>query len=70
MRAIYFYPNSELKIKIVVIKKVAKKRKSIDLMPTMQKTLLSKILKVHRIRFGDNHNHVKLIIQKSVLLLN
>ena len=42
MPAIYFYPNSELKIKIV-IKKVAKKRKSTDLMPTMQKTLLSKI---------------------------
>ena len=43
MPAIYFYPNSELKIKIAIIKKVAKKRKSIDLMPAMQKTLLSKI---------------------------
>ena len=39
-------------------------------MPTKPKTLLSKISKEQRIRFGNNHNHVMLIIQKSVLFLN
>ena len=34
-------------------------------MPTKPKTLLSKISKEHR--FGNNHNHVMLIIQKSFL---
>ena len=49
---------------------MAKKKKIIDLMTTKLKTLLSKISKEHRIRFGNNHNHVILIIQKSGLLLN
>ena len=34
-------------------------------MPTKPKTLLSKKSKEHR--FGNNYNHVMLIIQKSVL---
>ena len=38
-------------------------------MPTEPKALLSKISKEHKIRFGNNHNHAMLIIQKSVLLL-
>ena len=39
-------------------------------MPTKIKAFLSKISKEHGIRFGNNHNHEMLIIQKSVLLLN
>ena len=39
-------------------------------MPIKIKALLSKISKEHGIRFGNNHNHEMLIIQKSVLLLN
>ena len=39
-------------------------------MPTKSKALLSKISKEHKIRFGNNHNHVMLIIEKSILLLN
>ena len=38
-------------------------------MPTKPKTLLSKISKEQNIRFGNNHNHVMLIIHKSVLLI-
>ena len=48
---------------------VAKKKKTTDLMSTRPKTFLSKISKEHRIRFGNNHNHVMLIIQKSVLFI-
>ena len=47
-----------------------KKKKTIDLMPTKPKTPLSKISKEHRIRFGNNHNHVMLIFQNSVSLLH
>ena len=47
-----------------------KRKKTIDLMPTKPKALLSKISKEHRIWFMNNHNHVMLIIQKSFLLLN
>ena len=39
-------------------------------MPTNPKTLLSKISKNHRIRFGNDHNHLMLIIQKSAVLVN
>ena len=39
-------------------------------MPTKQKTLLLKISKAYKIRFGNNDNHVMRINQKSVLLLN
>ena len=39
-------------------------------MPTKPKTFLPKTSKEHRIWFGNNHNHVMLIIQKSALLLN
>ena len=39
-------------------------------MPTKLKIILPKISKEHIIRFEDNHNHVMLINQKSVLLLN
>ena len=39
-------------------------------MPIKIKALLSKISKEHGIRFGNNHNHEMLIIQKPVLLLN
>ena len=49
---------------------MAKYKKTIDLVLTKSKTLRSKISKEHRSRFGNNHNHVMLIIQKSVLLLN
>ena len=49
---------------------MAKYKKTMDLMLTKSKTLRSKISKEHRSRFGNNHNHVMLIIQKSVLLLN
>ena len=49
---------------------MAKKKKPIDLMPTKSKTLLSKISKEHRVRFGNNNNHVMVIIQISFLLLN
>ena len=49
---------------------MAKKKKTIDLITTKPKTLLLKISKEHRIRFENNHNHVMLLIQKSVLLLN
>ena len=38
-------------------------------MRTKPKALLSKISEEHRIRLGNNYNHVMLIIQKSVLLL-
>ena len=38
-------------------------------MPAKSKTLLSKISKEHRIRLGNNHNHLMLIIQKSVFSL-
>ena len=48
---------------------MTKKKQTIDLMPTKPKTLLSKISKEHKIRFGNNHNQVMLIIQKSVLLI-
>ena len=51
-----------------MIKIVAKKKKTIELMPIKAKTLLSKISKEHGIRFGNNHNHEMLIIQKSFLL--
>ena len=37
-------------------------KKIINLMPTTQKPLLPKIEEEHRIRFGNNRNHVKLII--------
>ena len=47
---------------------MAKKKKTIDLIPTKPKTLLSKISKEHRTRFGNNHDHIMLIIRKSVLL--
>ena len=39
-------------------------------MPVKTKVLLSGIAKKHRIRFGNNHNHVIVIIQESVHLLN
>ena len=39
-------------------------------MPTNPKTLLSKISKKNRIRFGNDHNHLMLIIQKSAVLVN
>ena len=39
-------------------------------MPTKLKYLLLKISKEHRIKFGNNHNHDMVIIQKSVFLLN
>ena len=63
-----YVKNPELKINIPIIKIVAKK--TIDLIPTKPKTLLPKISKEHRIRFENNHNHVILITQKSVLLLH
>ena len=53
-----------------MIKITPKKKTKIDLMITKQKTRSSKKSKEHRIRFGNNYNHVMLIIQKSVLLLN
>ena len=43
--------------------------KKIKLIPIKLKTLLSKISKEHRIRFGNNCNRVMMIIQKSVFLL-
>ena len=49
---------------------MAKKKTQIGLIPTMPKTLFTKISKEHRIRFKNNSNHVILIIQKSFLLLN
>ena len=49
---------------------VKKKKKTIDLMRTKPKTLLSEISKGERIRFWNNQNHVMLITQESVLLLN
>ena len=39
-------------------------------MPAKAKTILSKKSKEHGIRFGNNHNHELLIIQKSFLLSN
>ena len=45
---------------------MVKKKKTIDLMPAKPKTLLPE----HKIKFGYNNNHVMLIIQNSVLLLN
>ena len=39
-------------------------------MPTKSKNILPKTLKEHRMKFGNNHNHVVLIIQKPILLLN
>ena len=65
-----FISTQNWKLDIAVIKTVAKKKKTIDLMPTKPKTLLLKMLNERRIRFGNKHNHVVLIIQKSVLLLN
>ena len=38
-------------------------------MPKKSKSLLSKISKEHGVRFGNNHNHAMLIIEKSILLL-
>ena len=35
-------------------------------MPTKPKTLLPKISKEHRIRFGNNHSHIMLITQKII----
>ena len=68
MPATFFYAKSKLKIKHLKINR--RKKKTIDLMSTKTKTLLSKISKEYRIRFRNNHNHVMLIIQKSVLWLN
>ena len=39
-------------------------------MPVKTKILLSGILNEHRIRFGNNHNHVMVIIQEPIHLLN
>ena len=39
-------------------------------MLTKPKALSLKTSKEHRIWFGINHNHVMLVIQKSVLLFN
>ena len=39
-------------------------------MPTNLKLLLSKTSKGDRIRFGYSYNHVMMVIQKLVLLLN
>ena len=52
------------------MKITAKKKKLIDLMHAKPKSLFSKISKKGRITFGNNHNHVMIIFQKSVLLLN
>ena len=60
-----FMLTQNWKLNIAIIKIEAKKKKTFDLMPTKPKTLLSKISKEHR--FGNNHNHVMLIIQKSFL---
>ena len=49
---------------------MAKNKKSIYSMPTKPITLLPKISKEHKIRFGNNHNYEMLIIKKSVLSLN
>ena len=49
---------------------MAKRKKIIDLMPSKPKAVLSKISKQHRIKFGNDHNHVMVIIQKLVLLSN
>ena len=58
------------KLNIAIAKIVAKKKKTIDLMLIKSKVPFSKRSKEHRIRFRNNHNHVMLIIQKSVFLLN
>ena len=49
---------------------MAKRKKIIDLMPSKPKAVLSKISKQHGIKFGNDHNHVMVIIQKLVLLSN
>ena len=49
---------------------MAKKKKATDLIPVNPKTVLSNISKEYRIRFGNKHDHVMLITQKSVFLIN
>ena len=39
-------------------------------MSAKPKAFLSKISKENRIKFGNNHIHERLVIKKSVLLLN